>query len=55
MVQLAACNPYIVTISPETIARTAVDTSNNSRDRSPLQILDLITNQFLFYMYAIKK
>lgn len=49
---ITMCNPLMIDISPQTISNSIMDTVTSTVDRSPLQILDLITNQFLFYLYA---
>lgn len=51
-VVLTMCNPLMVDLSPQTVQNSVMETVTNSVDRSPLQLLDLITNQFLFYLYA---
>lgn len=54
-ITITMCNPAIITLSPETLSSGMVDAMFNMKDRSPLQVLDLITNQFLFYMASCGK
>lgn len=54
-ITVTLCNPATVVLSPETLSDTLVDSERTVKDRSPLQVLDLITNQFMFLMYSAEK
>uniref|UniRef100_A0A915JWP9 Uncharacterized protein n=1 Tax=Romanomermis culicivorax TaxID=13658 RepID=A0A915JWP9_ROMCU len=46
------CSPSTVDLNPEVLKNTILESTWVSQDRTPLQLLDIITNQFLFYLYA---